>query len=95
MGRCETIRLWGVRGILFLPNGILVRIERNLVVICDRERECGDGTLDLVGVAGTERAQLHTQRRRHGLDRGQQASSGALFAVFFAPAFVISMRART
>ena len=34
-------------------------------------RECGDGALDLVGVAQPERAQVHPERRRHGLDSGE------------------------
>ena len=39
-------------------------------------RECRDGALDLAGVAHVDRAHLHPERRRHGLDCGELADPG-------------------
>jgi hypothetical protein len=39
-------------------------------------RECRDGALDLAGVAHVDRAYLHADRRRHGLDYGELANPG-------------------
>src|SRR6202048_3533561 len=36
-------------------------------------RECCDGALDFTGVANIDRADLHADRRRHGLDYGELA----------------------
>src|SRR3984893_10822275 len=34
-------------------------------------RECGDGALDVAGIADVNRLHLHPQRRSHGLDHGE------------------------
>ena len=39
-------------------------------------RECRDGTLDFGRIAHVDRAQLHPQRRRHGLDGGELPDPG-------------------
>ena len=39
-------------------------------------REGRDGALDLAGVAHVDRAQLHPERRRHGLDGAELADPG-------------------
>ena len=41
-----------------------------------RTRECRDGALGLAGVAQVERAHLHADRPRHGLDDGELADPG-------------------
>src|SRR5262245_27463132 len=39
-------------------------------------RECGNGTLDIAGIARVDRAHLHPERWGRGLDRGELASPG-------------------
>src|SRR5262249_3633401 len=39
-------------------------------------RECGDGALDLAGIAQVDRSQLHPQRWRHGLDSAELPDPG-------------------
>jgi hypothetical protein len=40
-------------------------------------RECCDGPLDFVGIAHSDRAHLHLNRRRHGLDYCQLTDPGS------------------
>ena len=40
-----------------------------------RTSECRDGLLDLASLAHVDRAYLHPERRRHGLDDGELAYS--------------------
>ena len=42
----------------------------------ERAREGRDGALDLAGVAHVDRAHLHPERRRHGLDGAELADPG-------------------
>ena len=41
-----------------------------------RSRECRDGALDFASIAHIDRAHLHPERRRHGLDGGKLADPG-------------------
>src|SRR6266700_4110862 len=49
------------------------RARRHNQAAIRRARECRDGALDLAGVAYVDRADLHPDRRRHGLDYGELA----------------------
>ena len=42
-----------------------------------RAGEGRNGALDLAGVAHVDRADLHSERRRYGLDSGKRAGSAA------------------
>jgi hypothetical protein len=46
-----------------------------------RAREGRDGTLDLLGVAHVDGADLHPERRCRGLDDGKLAVSGSLRSI--------------
>ena len=54
------------------PSGLAVTIRPPF----DARANAATAALDLAGVAHVDRAHLHPQRRRHGLDRAELAASG-------------------
>ena len=51
------------------------RARRHDQAAIRRARESRDGALDLAGIAHVDRAQLHPERRRHGLDGARTGRS--------------------
>ena len=54
------------------------RARRHDQAAIRRARERRDGALDFAGVAHVDRAHLHPERRRHGLDGAELADPGGV-----------------
>jgi hypothetical protein len=60
------------------------RARRQNKTTVRRAREGRDGALDLAGIAHVDRADLHAERRRHGLNDGELADPGGYGGVLSA-----------